>query len=586
MSSRGTMQNGLRRAVPALEWLPRWRSNWRRDSLAALAVWAVLVPQSMAYATLAGVPPVYGLYAAIVGLVLYGLLGTSRELNVGPSSSVAILSAATVAPLAAGDGDAYVALSAALALTTGLVLVVGGLARLGFVAEFLARPVLAGYFIGLALTIVVGQLPALLGIPSGSGGFFEKVWDLLGDLPETSWWTAAVGFVTLALVVTLQRLAPRVPGALIAVIGGVLASRALDLADDGVELVGAFPTSLPALGLPGVGVSDYRAILWGAVGIALLAYAESIAAARRFALGQDYEVDANRELVAMGVANVGAGLTQGFPIDASVSRTTVAVSAGQRSQLAGLVNAGLVVLAIVALGELFADLPKATLAAIVIGAVLPLLDTGELRRLWRLDTVDFALATLCFTGVLVAGVLGGIVIAVIASLTALVYRSYTPHTAVLGRLRGGEEGDEDFGFRDLSRHPGGETYPGLVIFRFDQEIFFANAALFRDRVRELVPGAEPPVRRITVDASAITYVDTTGLDMLGELQAELDGLGVELVFARLKGPVHDVFKRAEEVGAIRHFRRFPTLRSAVADYLATMRAGGLEPPRAVKPNGT
>ncbi len=567
MSSRGVLQDGLRRTVPALEWLPRWRSSWKRDVVAALAVWAVLVPQSMAYATLAGVPPVYGLYAAIVGLVLYALLGTSRELNVGPSSSVAVLTVATVTPLAAGDGTAYVALTAALSLATGLVLVVGGLARLGFVAEFLARPVLAGYFLGLALTIVLSQLPALLGIPAGTGGFFEKTWDLLSDLPEISWWTAAAGVASLAFVLVVQRLASRVPAALIAVVLGVVASRALDLAGEGVALVGPLPTSLPELGLPDVPVSDYGRIAWGAVGIALLAYAESIAAARKFAQQRGYDVDANRELVALGAANVGAGLSQGFPIDASLSRTTVAVGAGQRSQLAGLVNAGLVVLAIVALAGFFADLPKATLAAIVVAAVLPLLRTGELRRLWRLDTVDFALAALCFVGVLIAGVLGGMVIAVIASLAALVYRSYTPHTAVLGRLRGGEEGDEDFGFRDLSRHPGGETYPGLVIFRFDQEIFFANAAFFRDRVRELVTGAVPPVRRITVDASAITYVDTTGLDMLGELQAELDALGVEIVFARLKGPVHDVFTRAEKAGAIGHFRRFPTLRSAVADYL-------------------
>lgn len=569
MSSRNGWQDTLARALPAAEWLPRWRANWKRDAVAALAVWAVLVPQSMAYATLAGVPPVYGLYAAIVGLVLYGFLGTSRELNVGPSSSVAVMTVAVVAPLAAGNGETYVALTAAVSLATGLILVASGLTRLGFVAEFLARPVLAGYFIGLALTIVVTQLPALLGIPAGTGGFFEKVWDLLSDASEISWWTAAAGLSTLAVVLALQRVAPRVPGALIAVVLGVAASRMLDLADDGVALVGPLPTSLPELGLPDVEVSDYRRILWGAAGIALLAYAESIAAARQFALQRGYEVDANRELVAMGAANVGVGLAQGFPIDASVSRTTVAVAAGQRSQLAGLVNAGLVVLAIVALGEFFADLPKAALAAVVIAAVLPLLRTGELRRLWLLDTVDFALAALCFAGVLIAGVLGGIVIAVIASLAALVYRGYTPHTAVLGRLRGGEEGDEDFGFRDISRHPAGETYAGLVIFRFDQEIFFANAALFRDRVRELVTGVEPAVRRVIVDASAITYVDTTGLDMLGELQLELESEGIEMVFARLKGPVHDVFKRAEAVGAIRHFRRFPTLRSAVAEYLAS-----------------
>jgi high affinity sulfate transporter 1 len=574
VTSPTVRRNALRRAIPALEWLPRWRADWRRDAVAALAVWAVLVPQSMAYAALAGVPPVYGLYGAIVGLVLYGLLGTSRELNVGPSSSLAVMTAATVAPLAAGDGGAYVALSSALALVTGVVLVAGGIAKLGFVAGFLARPVLAGYFVGLALTIVLGQLPALLGVPAVSGGFFAKLWELLGDLSDVDGWTAALGLSSLVLVLVLQRIVPRAPAALIAVVLGVLATRSLDLGEEGVALVGRLPTSLPELGLPDISTSDYRRILWSAAGIALLAYAESLAAARQFALRRGYEIDPNRELVAVGVANVGAGLAQGFPIDASVSRTNVAVSAGQRSQLAGLLNAGLVVVAIVALGELFADLPKATLAAIVIGAVLPLLRTGELRRLWRLDTVDFALGVTCTLGVLLAGVLGGIVIAVIASLAALVYRSYTPHTAVLGRLRGGEDGDEDFGFRDLSRHPDGETYPGLVILRFDQEIFFANAQLFRDAVRELITGAEVPVQRVIVDASAITHVDTTGLDMLGELQRELDALGVELVFARLKGPVHDVFKRAEKVGAIRHFRRFPTLRSAVADFLAHEQEAG------------
>ena len=567
MTPGSAWRRALARGVPAVEWLPRWRENWKRDSVAALAVWAVLVPQSMADATLAGVPPVYGLYAAIVGLVLYGLLGTSRELNVGPSSTVAIMTAATVAPLAAGDGESYVALSAALALVTGLVLVIGGLTRLGFVAEFIARPVLAGYFIGLALTIVVGQLPSLLGVPAGSGGFFEKVWDLVRDAGDVDWWTALVGISTLVLVLVLQRFVPRFPGALVAVVLGILASRALDLADEGVAVVGPLPTSLPGLGLPDVSPTDYRHLLWGAAGISLLAYAESIAAARQFALKRGYEVDANRELIAMGTANVGAGLTQGFPIDASVSRTTVAEGSGQRSQLAGLVNAVLVVVTVVALGGWFADLPKATLAAIVIAAVVPLLRTAEFRRLWRLDTVDFALAALCFVGVLVAGVLGGIVIAVFASLVALVYRSYTPHVAVLGRLRGGEDGDEDFGFRDVSRHPDGQTYPGLVIFRFDQEIYFANATLFRAHIRELVGDGAPTVRRVIVDASAITYVDTTGLDMLGELQRELEERGVELVFARLKGPVHDVFRRAEAAGAIRHFRRFPTLRSALADYL-------------------
>jgi high affinity sulfate transporter 1 len=539
----------------------------RRDAAAALAVWAVLVPQSMAYATLAGVPPVYGLYAAIAGLLVYGILGTSRQLNVGPSSGMAVMTAATVAPLAAGDGETYLALSAALALVTGLLLVVGGLARLGFVAEFLARPVLVGYFIGLALTIAVGQVPALLGIPSSTGGFFEKLWDVLGDLGQVDPWTAVVGATSLALVLGLHVVAPRVPGALIAVIAGVAAARLLDLTDKDVALLGAVPSSLPELGLPDIPFDDFQRVLWSAAGVALLAYAESIAAARKFAVANGYEIDANRELVAIGAANVGAGLSQGFPIDASASRTTVGDGMGQRSQLAGLLNAALVVATILLLTGFFADLPSATLAAIVIAAVLPLIRRGELQRLWRLDVVDFALAAICLLGVLFAGVLGGIVIAVIASLAALVYRSFTPHVAVLGRLRGGEEGDEDYGFRDISRHPGGETYPGLVIFRFDQEIFFANATMFRDHIRELVTRAESPVRTVIVDASAVTHVDTTALDMIGELQREFAGHSVELVFARLKGPVHDVLSRAEAAGAIEPFRLFPTLRSAVADFL-------------------
>ena len=568
MTRKAGWRGAVAWAVPATEWLPHWRGLLKRDALAALGVWAVLVPQAMAYATLAGVPPVYGLYAAIAGLCVYGLLGTSRQLNVGPSSGVAVVTAATVAPLAAGDGESYLALSAALALVTGLILVAGGITRLGFVAEFLARPVLAGYFIGLALTIVVGQVPALLGLPGSSAAFFEKLGALARDAVDVSWWTALVGLSSLALVLVLQRVSPRAPGALISVVLGVLATRALDLEDHGVALVGALPTSLPELGLPDLPLSDFSRVFYGAAGVAVLAYAESIAAARQFALKGGYEVDANRELIAVGAANVGAGLAQGFPIDASVSRTTVGDRLGQRSQLAGFLNAGLVVAAILVLGEFFADLPKSTLAAIVIAAVLPLLRTVELRRLWRLDVVDFALAALCLLGVLFAGVLGGMVIAVIASLAALVYRSFTPHVAVLGRLRGGQEGDEDYGFRDISRHPDGETYPGLVIFRFDQEIFFANAAMFRGHIRELVAGAEPPVRTVIVDASAVTHVDTTGFDMLGELQRELAVDGVELVFARLKGPVHDVLSKAEKAGAIEPFRLFPTLRSAVADFLS------------------
>lgn len=544
MSRRRRPGRTLAGAIPAASWLPSWRDGLSRNAVAGLAVWAVLVPQAMAYASLAGVPPVNGLYAALAGLVLYALLGTSRQLNVGPSSGIAVLSAATVAPLALGDTERYLALSSALALLTGAVLVLSGLLRLGFVAEFLAKPVLAGYVIGLGLVIAAGQVPALLGLTIDADGFFSTVKEIVTHLPDAHGWTVAVGVGTLALILVLQAVVPSAPASLIAVALGVFASRALDLGDEDVALVGHITASLPDLGVPTVALDDLERLAAGALGIALLAYVESIAAARRFGAMHGYEVDPNRELVAVGASNLGAGLIQGFPVDASFSRSAVADSSGQRTQLSGLINAALVVVTLTLLMSFFADLPKPTLAAIVIAAVLPLLRTRELRRLQHLDEMDFAFAAICLVGVLVVGVLQGIVVAVLASLVALVYRGFRPHTAVLGRLRDGAEGDEDFRFRDVSRHEGLETFPGLVIFRFDQEIFFANALLFRDGVRQAVAASGDPVRQVLVDAGAITHADTTGLDMLGDLHAELAGRGIRLRIARAKGPLRDILERA------------------------------------------
>jgi SulP family sulfate permease len=534
---------------PILDWLPTWRDGLAQNGVAALGVWAVIVPQSMAYASLAGVPPVNGLYASVVSLVIYALLGTSRQLNVGPSSGVAVLSAATIAPIALGDSEHYIALTATLAVVTGVVLLVAGVTRLGFVAEFLAKPVLAGYVIGLGLVITVGQIPALLGVSTDASGFVTKAADIIRALPDLDRETAALGVATLVFLLVLRRLSPRAPGALIAVVAGVLASRALGLETDGVDVLGTFDASVPDLGVPEFVGDDVQKLAAGALGIALLAYAESIAAARQFATTHGYEVDPNQELIAVGAANIGVGLTQGFPVDASMSRTAVADGAGQRTQLAGLLNAGLIVAAIVLLGSFFADLPKATLAAIVIAAVIPLMRTGELRRLRSIDDVDFALAAICLMGVLLLGVLNGIVVAVVASLVALVYRSFRPNTAVLGRHRA-EEGDEDYGFRDVSRHTGLETYPGLLVFRFDQEIFFANAMLFRDALHHAIAIADPPVEAVLVDAGAVTHIDTTGLDMLAELVAELRGRGIRLMLARVKSPVMAILERSQMVDVI------------------------------------
>lgn len=556
----------LARAVPAIAWLPSWRKTFRPDALAALAVWAVLVPQAMAYAALAGVSPVHGLYAACAGLLLYALLGTSRELNVGPSSGVAILSAATVAPIAAGNAGRYLSLTALLALVVGVALAVAGLARLGFIAEFLAKPVLAGYMVGLALVILVGQLSSLLGIPSGSGNFFQLARNVVNNIGSISGWTVAVGLGSLALILVLQVVSPRLPGALIVVVAGVIAARALDLSSHGVAQLGTISAAMPQVTVPSVSYGDIRQLFGGAVGLSLLAYAESIAGARAFAARHGYEVDANRELIALGGANIGSGLVQGFAIDASVSRTSSADGAGQRSQLAGLVNLGLLVVTLALLTPFFADLPKAVLAAIVMAAVLPLLRIAGLRRLYRIDRVDFSVALACLVGVLLAGVLDGIVVAVIASLIALVYRSFRPEVAVLGRSRSPET-DEDIGFRDVSRSREVETFPGLVIFRFDQELFFANSTFFRDWIRDLVESTDAPPRAILVDAAAITHIDTTALDMLADLDDELASEDVTLMFARVKGPVRDTLTRAGLDQRFGPRSLYPTVESGVVAYL-------------------
>jgi high affinity sulfate transporter 1 len=557
----------LARVIPAVGWLPSSRLTAKRDTVAALAVWAVLVPQSMAYAALAGVPPVQGLYGACAGLLLYALLGTSRQLNVGPSSGVAILSAATVAPIAVGSSARYLSLTALLAMIVGGLLLVCGLARLGFIAEFLAKPVLAGYMVGLALVIIVGQIPALLGLPGGSGNFFQLGWHVLRKLGSVSGWTVGIGLASLALILVLRAVAPRLPASLIAVVAGIIAARALDLDSHGVAELGKVTAELPDVSLPSVTFADVERLFAGAAGLALLAYAESIAAARSFAAKHRYDVDANQELIALGVSNIGAGLVQGFAIDASVSRTSVADGAGQRTQLSGLVNLAFLILTLVLLTSFFADLPKATLAAIVIAAVLPLLRTAALRRLYRIDPADFSIALVCLTGVLVLGVLGGIAVAVIASLVALVYRGFRPEVAVLGRSRS-EETDEDIGFRDVSRHGDVETYSGLVIFRFDQEIFFANATFFRDQVRQLIATTSPPPRAILIDGAAVTHIDTTAMDMLSDLHAELTSERITMMFSRIKGPVRDALDRAGLTERFGPERFYPTIKSAVTAFLA------------------
>ena len=528
-------------SLPIRDWLPRYRRRWLRpDVIAAVAVWAVLVPEGMAYASLAGVPPQAGLFAALAPLLVYAVLGTCRQLTVGPSSAVAAYSAAAIMPMALGDTSRFIALSALLALLTGILLLVGGLARAGFIADFFARPVMTGFVAGLALVIAVGQLSKLFGVEGGGTGFFGKLYELIGQLPGYSLLSFLIGIGALALILVLRKVAPKVPGMLIAVVLGILIVKVFHLQDHGVAVVGSLPDGLPSFTVPGFSLGDVRELLPDAFALALIAFAESIAGARQLAAAHHYEVDADQELIALGAANIGAGLFQGFAVDASLSRSAVADSSGAKSQLSNIILFCFLIVTMLFLLPLFHDLPEAVLGAIVIAAVSHLVDIKALRRLRRIDKTDFILALLCFAGVLVFGLLVGLAIAVGLSLLALVYRAYRPSYAVLGRAPGAVD-DERLRYRGVEDHPDAETFPGLVILRLDGELFFANARWFRDVVRSLVRGQTPPVRELLVHAGAVPHIDTTAADMLRSLIKELDEAGVSLAFARATtGLIHDL----------------------------------------------
>jgi high affinity sulfate transporter 1 len=557
----------LRQYIPILEWLPKYQRRWLRpDAIAAVVVWAVLIPQAIAYASLAGLPPEAGLYAAAAGLLVYAVLGTVRQLTVGPGSTIAVMVAATVAPLAGTTGD-YVGLSAALAMLVGAILVGAGFARLAFLADFFAKPILVGFVAGLALIIAVGQAPKLFGVEGGAGNFFERLWDLMIALPDTNPETLAIGAVSIVMLVGLNRLVPAAPSALITVVAAIALVSILNLEEEGVAVVGDIPTGLPTPNLPSVGLGNLWRLLPGAAGVAVVAFAESNATARTLTAKHKYEVDPNQDLIALGGANLGAGLLQGFAVDASLSRSATADAAGVKTQASNLLALALVLITIVALSSLFQNLPDAALAALIIVSVAGLVDVSELRRLYGLDKADFMLAVISLSGVLLLGILEGLGLAVLAGLIALVRRGQRPNTAVLGRVTGEE--DEDYGFRDVERHPRAETFPGLVIFRFQAELFFANANYFRDQIREAIDAAESPVRAVLVDAGAISHIDTTGTDMLTDFVSELAESDMELLLARVKGPTRDILRRSGLEDTLGSDHLYLTVRAAVAAFLAS-----------------
>ena len=553
--------------------LQGYRSQWlSRDVIAGLTVWAVMVPEALAYATIAGVPPVMGLYAAVPALLLYAALGSSRHLVVGPMSATAALSAGIIAGFA-DTGAEFIAFTTALAIVTGLVGVVAGLSRLGFLSAFISEPVLKGFIVGLALTIIAGQLAKLFGVESADGNFFEKVWGVITELGDTNGTTLVIGLLSQLLVLATKRWLPVAPGSLIAVAASVVAVELLDLTDHGVDVVGNIDAGLPDLGLPaGIGGDDYLSLVGPAVGVLLIGFAEGLGAAKTYAAREGYEVDPNRELVGLGTANLGSGLASGMVVNGSLSKTAVNGGAGAKSQVSGLVVAGLTIVTLLFLTGLFEQLPEATLAAVVIAAVIELVDIASLRRLYRIWTgrlasiyhlaarADFLAAIAAMLGVLIFETLPGLFIGITISLLLMLYRTSRPRVTTLAHVPG-----QPGSWVDAAHNSGIERDPRIVVLRVESGLFFANADHVRDRIRAVV---DDQTRVIVLNGETTPVIDVTAADMLTVLANDLQRRGVDFTIAHGIGQVRDVLRRTTEDHD--RLRYFDTVADAVADARARL----------------
>ena len=560
--ARARIRRVVTHYVPIVTWLPAYPADWRRaDLVAALTSWGVMVPVAMAYAALAGVPPEYGLITAFAALTAYAIFGTSRHLKITTSSTMAIMSASVVGPLAGGDADRYLALTAGLALVVGAILLAAGIVRLGFIADFLAKSVVTGFIFGLAITIIIGQLPKLLGVPGGGDGTIEQVQVLVDNLPDTNPWTLAVGVGALALILVLRRISRKIPGPLVALVLGIIAVEAFDLEVHDVSVVGEIQTGIPIPGLPNISLLDIPFLAAGAAGVVFLAVGESLGAGRAFAARHKYEIDADQELVALGAANLSAGLFGGFTVDASLSQSATAESAGTRSQLSSIVTAGLILATAVLLAPLFKNLPNAVLGAIVIAAVLSLMDVGELRRYGATRRTDFILAMVALVAVLTTTVLVGLVVAVLLSLMLVLYRASRPYVARLGKLSG-----ERATYVDLGRHPEAEEIPGLLMLRIDAPLYFFNVNVARSAILEAVAGCDRAPSAVLLDIGATADFDVTTADTLRQLVGELHDLSIEVSLAQVKGPVRDRMRRMGLMEMVGEERVYLSVAAAVEDY--------------------
>lgn len=556
---------GLRRWIPGISLMVNYdRQRWWSDLAAGITLAAFLAPVGMGYAAAAGLPPISGLYASIAPLLVYAMVGPSRILVLGPDSALMALVAATVLPLSGGSVERAVELAAVLALLTGVLCGLAGFFRFGFITDLLSKPIRVGYMNGVALTLLVSQLPKVFGVASTGSSLIHELGSLAGTVVAGHVKPAAVviGAGCLALILAGRHWSPRLPSVLVAVAGAACATWYFDLvAGSGISVIGSLPQGFPLLRIPQVGTDELLTLVGGATAIALVSITDMSVLSRIYALRGGYYVNENQELMALGFANIGCSLLQGFPVSSSASRTPVAESAGAKSQMTGIVAAGCLILLLVLAPGLLRNVPTAALGAVVIAACFSIAEVAELRRLYTLRRGEFALSMVCFIGVALLGVIQGIFVAVACALLAFIWRAWRPYCAVLGRIDGVK------GYHDITRHPEARRIPGLVLFRWDAPLFFANAEMFREQVLKAAGTAPTPTNWIVIAAEPVTDIDITAADMLLELEQELSQAGVSLCFAQMKGPTKDHLKKYGLFARLGVENFFPTMGQAVDHYL-------------------
>jgi high affinity sulfate transporter 1 len=540
----------LARYVPIFQWLPHYNKSWLTgDIVAGLSVWALMVPQCLGFAAICGVPVQYGLYAAAIALIVYALFASSRHVVTGPSSTIAAVTGAAVLSVAKAGSSEAVALVAAITMLAGFLYIILSILRMGWVSNFLAESVLVGFVFGIGIDVAVGQLKHLTGTNVTGESVWQKLASWIGSLPQISTTTLVVGVVALVILFALKICAPRVPGALVTLVLGIAASAIFNLADQGVTVVGKVPRGLPIPVLPDIGLitKNFDLILTGAIGVLMVGFSESLAAARQYASKYHYDIDINQEMLAQGMANVSSGIFQGINVAGSLSKSSVNDVSGAKSEMASLAQGVFVLLTLLILAPLFADLPEAVLGAIVIQAVVTgLMDVKAMKRIYRLNRTEFWVGLIALLGVLTFGTLQGVLIGLFLSLLVLVARSSKPNIPVLGRSPGTDV------FHSLDQYPDSETYPGLVIIRFDGPLYFATANALRDKVRAVTTDTDPPVTMVLIDMEGVNYLDLEGSDMLKEIAENMKSAGVEIHLTRVK---HDVMEMLMQNGVDRTIGR-------------------------------